>query len=545
MNERVQQLESWMQARESEHFEFKEAKQRYDFEELVKYCVALANEGGGKMILGVTDKIPRHVTGTQAFGNLERTKAGLTERIHLRIDVEELMHPDGRVLVFHIPSRPIGAPIHYEGRYFMRSGGNLVPMLPDMLKRIFDESGPDYTAEVCSKANMDDLDPSAIEDFRNRWIKKSKNEKMRSPSAKQILSDAELVAGEGVTYAALILFGKREALGRLLAQAEVIFEYRSSDVSGPAQQREEFRQGFFSFYDELWNLINLRNDRQHFQDGLFIWDIPTFNESAVREAILNAISHRDYRMAGSVFVRQFPRRLEIASPGGLPPGITPENILWEQSPRNRRIAETLARCGLVERSGQGMNRIYEVCIRESKPKPDFTHTDAYHVWLTLHGEVQHPEFLRFLEKLGKERLESFTTQDLLVIDQVFRDESVPECFRGNMIRLLDSGVIEQISRGRGTRYILSRKFYEFIDKKGVYTRKRGLDRETNKALLLKHISDNDKEGSKFREFKQVLPGLSEDQIKSLLKELKREGLVYCTGKTRSALWHSKKRMGDI
>ena len=182
------------------------------------------------------------------------------------------------------------------------------------------KSGPDYTAEVCPKATMDDLDPSAIEDLRNRWIKKSKNEKLHSLSAEQLLCDAELVVSEGITYAALVLCGKKEALGRLLAQAEVIFEYRSSDVSGPAQHREEFRQGFFSFYDDLWKLINLRNDKQHFQDGLFIWDIPTFNESAVREAILNAISHRDYRMAGSVFIRQFPRRLEIVSPGGFPPG---------------------------------------------------------------------------------------------------------------------------------------------------------------------------------------------------------------------------------
>jgi len=538
MNERVRQLESWMQARESEHFEFKEAKQRYDFEELVKYCVALANEGGGRMILGVTDKTPRRVVGTQAFGNLERTKAGLTERIHLRIDAEELIHPDGRVLVFHVPSRPIGAPIHYEGRYFMRSGGNLVPMLPDMLKRIFDESGPDYTAEVCPKANMDDLNPLAIEDFRNRWIKKSRNEKIRASSFKQLLSDAELLAGEGVTYAALILFGKREALGRLLAQSEVIFEYRSSEASGPAQHREEFRQGFFSFYDEIWNLINLRNDRQHFQDGLFIWDIPTFNESAVREVILNAISHRDYRMAGSVFVRQFPRRLEIASPGGLPPGITPENILWEQAPRNRRIAETLARCGLVERSGQGMNRIYEVCIRESKPKPDFTHTDPYHVWLTLHGEVQHPEFLRFLEKLGKERLESFTTEDLLIIDQVFREEQVSDCFKGNLSKLVESGVIEQLSRGRGTRYVLSRQFYEFIGKKGTYTRKRGLDRETNKMLLLKHIKDNQKEGSPLGELMQVLPMFSRRQVQRLIKELEVEGRIFSRGKTRAGLWYS-------
>lgn len=536
MNERVGQLESWMKARESEHFEFKEAKQRYDFEELLKYCVALANEGGGKMILGVTDKIPRRVAGTEAFRTLERTKAGLTERIHLRIDAEELMHPDGRVLIFHVPSRPIGAPIHYEGRYFMRSGGNLVPMLPDVLKRIFDESGPDYTAEACPKATMGDLDPSAIEDLRNRWIKKSKNEKLHSLSSEQLLCDAELVVSEGITYAALVLCGKREGLRRLLAQAEVIFEYRSSDVSGPAQHREEFRQGFFSFYDDLWRLINLRNDKQHFQDGLFIWDVPTFNESAVREAMLNAISHRDYRMGGSVFIRQFPRRLEIVSPGGFPPGITPENILWEQAPRNRRIAETLARCGLVERSGQGMNRIYEVCIRESKPKPDFTHTDAYHVWLTLHGEVQHPEFLRFLEKLGKERLELFTTEDLLVIDQVFREEQLSDCFRGNLLKLVESGIIEQISRGRGTRYVLSRQFYEFIGKRGIYTRKRGLDKETNKSLLLKHLGDCGSEGCKFEELKQVLPMLSRYQIHSLLRELKAEKKIKVEGRTRAGRW---------
>jgi len=168
MNERIQQLEHWMQARENEHLEFKEAKQDYDFEELVKYCVALANEGGGKMILGVTDKMPRRVVSTQAFRNLDRTKGGLTDRLRLRIDVEEINHPNGRVLVFHVPSRPIGTPVHYEGRYFMRSGGNLAPMLPDVLKRIFDEAGPDYTAEICLRAKLDDLDSESIMDFRNR-----------------------------------------------------------------------------------------------------------------------------------------------------------------------------------------------------------------------------------------------------------------------------------------------------------------------------------------------------------------------------------------
>lgn len=240
-------LEEILNKTENEHLECKEAKNRYDFEKLVKYCCALANEGGGKFILGITDRPPRQIVGTKAFQAFEKTKAGLAERLHIRIEIEEIFHPGGRILVFHVPSRPVGSPIHYKGQYFMRAGEDLVPMLPDVLKRIFDEAGPDFTAEICDGAILDDLDPSAIENFRNLWIKKYRNEVLRDLNVTQLLLDAELVVREDVTYAAIILFGKRESLGRLLAQSEVVFEYRSDDTTGPAQDRQEFRQGFFRF----------------------------------------------------------------------------------------------------------------------------------------------------------------------------------------------------------------------------------------------------------------------------------------------------------
>ena len=379
---------------------------------------------------------------------------------------------------------------------------------------------------------------NAIEDFRGRWIQKSRNDNLRKLSLEQLLCDSELLSKNGLSYAALILFGTRQALGRFLSPSEVIFEYRSDEVSGPSQQRVEFRQGFFSFYEELWKLINLRNDLQHFQDGLFIWDIHTFNEVAVREAVLNAVSHRDYRMAGSIFIRQYSRRLEIVSPGGFPAGINSENVLWEQSPRNRRLAETFARCGLVDRSGQGMNRIYESCIRESKAKPDFTHTDQYHVWLTLHGEVQDIRFLRFLEKVGIERLKTFTTQDLMVLDQVLLEKSVSEELKNSQLKLLEEGIIERISHGRNSKYILSRRFYEFLGKRGVYTRKKGLDRATNKELLLKHILDNQTTGARMEEFRQVLPTHSRSLIQVLLRELSKEGKIHSHGVTRGARWYA-------
>jgi ATP-dependent DNA helicase RecG len=548
MNIDLTQLQAWLSAGEDEHLEFKEAKNRYDFEELVKYCVALANEGGGTMILGVTDKRPRHVVSSQAFADLERTKAGLIERLRLRVDVATLQHPDGRVIVFSIPSRPMGGPIQYHGAYWMRGGEDLIPMTPDLLKRIFDEAGPDFSAEICPQAVLADLDPAAIGHFRAMWQRKSGNKALEAIPVAQLLADAELVVRGGVIYVALVLFGTRQALGQHLGQAEIIFEYRSSDVTGPAAQREEYRQGFFLFQDEIWHKINLRNDKQHFQYGFVMLDVPTFNEAAVREAILNAVSHRDYRLPGSVFVRQYPRRLEVVSPGGFPPGITLENILWRQAPRNRRIAEAFARCGLVERAGQGMNRIFEECIRESKPQPDFRESDAYQVALTLRGEIQDPQFLRFLEQVGQERLAAFITQDFLLLDLVHREQPIPDLLRDRLPFLVDQGLIERIGRGRGARYMLSRALYAFLGQGGVYTRQRGLDRETNKALLLKHIQDNAQEGSQLAELIQVLPALSSDQVQWLLRALQADGYVHKVGHTKGARWYpgrEKIETGDI
>jgi ATP-dependent DNA helicase RecG len=532
----LDQLQTWLNAKEDEHLEFKEAKQNFHFETLVKYCVALANEGGGRIILGVTDKQPRKVVGSLAFPELERTKAGLIERLRLRVNVEEIQHPNGRVLVFQIPSRPIGMPIQYEGAYWMRGGEDLVPMTPDLLQRIFAETSPDFSAEICAAAQVDDLDPTAIDVLRRLWQRKSPDLNITTRSVTQLLADAELSIDNRITYAALILLGKREALGKYLAQAEVIFEYRSNEVPGPAAERHEFRQGFLPVLDEIWRLVNLRNDLQHFQQRFFVWDIPTFNERVVREAVLNAVSHRDYRHGGSVFVRQYPRRIEIVSPGGFPPGITPENILREQNPRNRRVAEVLGKCGLIERAGQGFDLIFRECIRQSKPLPDFTHSHVHSVWLTLHGEIQDPEFLRFLEEIGQERMAMFSTDDFLVVDLVHREQPVPDPLRPRITHLLEQGIIERMGRGRGVRLLLSQRFYRHLGKAGVYTRKRGLDRETNKALLLRHIQDSRKEGSPLQDLRQVLPSLSRDQVQKLLQELKTEGHIHKAGGTKASRW---------
>ncbi len=541
-----EQLHAWLAEPECVRLEFKEAKQNYHFDKLVEYCVALANEGGGKIILGVTDRRPRRIVGTAAFAEPGRTEAGLHDRLSHRIPVEEVRTADGRVLVVHVPPRLPGTAWQTpEGRFLKRAGDDLAVLSDAELKAMFAETGPDFSAEVCPGAVISDLSPDAIAAFRDRWATKTRDERKTRWTDEQALANAELLREGRITYAALILFGTRAALGRWLAQAELVFEYRSSEASGPAADREEYREGFFLWHDALWNKINLRNDRQSYQDGLFRVELPTFDEVSVREALLNAVAHRDYRLGGSVFVRQYSQRLEVVSPGGLPAGITPANILDQQNPRNRRLAEALAKCGLIERSGQGMNLMFESAIRQGKALPSFTGTSAHEVRLTLYGTLASPAFVRFIERLGEEKLKSFSTYDFLALDYLRREQPMPEHLKARLPSLISAGAVESIGRGRGTRYILARGLYAALGSKGVYTRTKGLDRGTNKALLLKHIQDNAASGAQMEEFRQVLPALSRSQIQVLLRELRKEGAIHSVGFTKAARWYPGAGTGGL
>ena len=532
----TEQLVEWIGAVEGTHLEFKSAESSFQFDDLVDYCVALANGGGGKIILGVTDKRPRNIVGTKAFAEPGRTQAGIHERLHRHVPIDEVMFEGKRLLVVNVPSRLPASPWQHKGRYLQRAGDALIPLNDAELRKIYAEADPDFSLEPCA-ATLEDLDPVALSDFRNRWSRKAGNPRILEWSEAEMLSSAELLVDGKLNVAALILFGTRAALGKYLSQAEIIFEYRSSEASGPAQDRIEFREGFFLCYDELWRRINLRNDLQSYQEGLFRYDIATFDEVAVREALLNAIAHRNYRLGGSIFLRQYPRRLEVVSPGGFPIGITPENIVDQQNPRNRRLAESLARCGLIERSGQGMNLIYENAIRQSKPLPSFAGSAMHEVRLTLQGTVQDPAFVRFLERVGEQRLRSFSTHDFLALDALHWDRPLGPIERQRLPVLIEAGVVEAMGHGRGVRHILSRGLYSALGEKGIYTRKRGLDHQTKKELLCTHIRDNNTEGSPLRDLKQVLPALSDSQVQHLLHELRDEKRIRVAGQRRWARWY--------
>ncbi len=313
-----------------------------------------------------------------------------------------------------------------------------------------------------------------------------------------------------------------------------MFEYRHDPAAIEYDDRREFRQGFFLIFDTLWEIINLRNKKYHIQDGLFITDIPSFNETVVREGLLNAVSHRDYTRPGSVFIRQYPDYVQILSPGGLPDGVTPDNILVKQSPRNRLIAESFSRCGLVERSGQGFDQMYRLSIQESKPLPDISASDQSEVRLVLQGTVKDPNFVRFLNKITEEKQQRFTLDDLRVLDYVHDKRPIPHELKERAAKLRKVAVLEMAGYGKGARYVLSHRYYELTGMSGTYTREIGLDTEQNKELILKHLRRVGSGG--ITDFEAVLSLKSRNQIHRLLAALRKEGKITFVGSRKFGRW---------
>ncbi|MDX2178080.1 MAG: ATP-binding protein [Bryobacteraceae bacterium] len=526
-------LQQLLESPESPHLEFKEAKQNFQFDKLVEYCAAISNGGGGKFVLGITDRRPRTICGTQAFEDPGKTCRSLWDKLSLDVKFRETKVEEKRILVFEVPAHRLGHPVTVEGRYLIRSGDSVRGMTPDEVRAMVNE-GSDYSAETVAGAGLADLDRAAVEDFRQRWLDKSRNDRLLDRGFEEVLADAQLIVNGKLTVAALVLFGTPEAVGRFLPQAEVIFEYRSGEGAA-YQQRLAHRCGFFLFLEELWRTIDSRNEIVQAQQGLFVIDIPAFNERVVREALLNAITHREYAFPDSIRILQQPTRLEIVSPGGFPPGVTVENIFRKQVPRNRRIAEACEKCGLVERSSQGVDLMFEKSIREGKARPDYSGSDDRQVSLVLRGEIEDPGFVRLLDRVAEE-LSPLSLEDLLLLDDVRQGESLGGERKRRAESLVEKGILEKVGRTRGVRYIFSRRVASVLGRPGSYTRSRGLDKEANKQLLLRHISES-RLGARFEELQQVVPGLSRGQIQGMLRELRDQGLVRVAGLKRGARWY--------
>jgi len=528
----IQELEKLLQNREGQNLEFK-AKSSFSDDELFDYCAALANEGGGFLIFGI-DNASRSVVGTNLFrGTLQNYPGRILNAISVRVMAEELSHPKGRVVVFQIPSRPKGRPVQSRGKYTypMRTGESLMEMDQETLRVIFIEVDDDFSSKIVPDLSLSDLDQEAFGQMKRLLQLRTSNYSQKTD--KEILKALELLSDEGLNYGALILLGKKEKIDQLLPGAEIIFEWRQEPNKIPHDSRKEWREPFLKIFNDVWKAVSDRNTRVPFQEGLIQREVLAFNEQAIREAVLNAITHRDYTVVSqSVFIKANPNYLLVISPGGFLPGITPDNVLEKQAWRNRRIAEVFQKIGLVERSGQGMDQIFESTIRDGKGLPDLSGSDSSQVSLKIPARVKDKNFILFLEKIGHEKQTSFSFEEIYQLELLREKKTLSDIkFRE---RFLELGVVERVGRTSGVKYMLSHRYYQHEERPGLYTRIKGLSREHKKELILEHIR-RERKGQR-EDFLDAFPDLKPNDISNFLQELKRDGKIEREGSDRAGYW---------
>ncbi len=368
------QIDLWRQAAsEHQRLEFKEAKNQLDSLTLCEYCVALANEGGGDLVLGVANKPPRPVVGTQAFKDPVSTAEKLFQALGFRVDIDEVAHPDGRVVVFHIPSRPLGSAYHLDGKYLMRSGQSLTPMTEDQLRRIFAEGEPDWLEEHSTTG----VDAASIVDLLDT---QTFFELIRLPYPTKRTGVIERLLGERLVDEAEGSYSIRRLGALLLAKRLSDFpdlERKAPRVVVyPGTSKLETRldqtgvKGYAVGFQGVVHFVMAQLPQNEVIEDALRKEFKLVPEVVIRELVANALIHQDFSIGGaSVMVEVYSNRVEISNPGE--PIVPVERFIDGYLSRNERLAGLMRRMGICEEKSSGIDRVISTVEAYQLPAPDF------------------------------------------------------------------------------------------------------------------------------------------------------------------------------
>jgi len=536
------------QLKESEDkVEFKEAKNQYAYnssrKSVLGYTVAFANEKGGYLVFGLEDAHPHNVCGSKAYEGREgQLEQDVYRDTGVRIQTEILHEGSNRVLVIKIPSRPVGKPLYFNDVPLMRVGDGLDRMSEEMYLSIIQEQEPDFSAKVCEGLSIADLDEAAIKKMKESYARKQKNPGFLQLSTEQVLTDLKLLENGKLNYAALVLLAKKEVIHAKLPQSKTIWEFRNSEAQIHHDSREVIDEPLFIAIDSIWKLINqpTLNRKYPVQSGAYIFDLYDFNEEVIREAVLNAIAHRDYTITSEAVVKQYPNKITITNPGGFPKGVTIENILTVSStPRSRLMTEILEKTGLVERSGQGVDKIFSITLSEGKAEPDYKNSDMFQVSLILRTEIIDKAFHVFVSQYqNSEKEPKLGVEQIITLCKIHN--GIFQNLKAEIVSQLEkSGLIEKIS-GHTNRYTLSQEYHALVND-GLKIGKRYLVKEIE--LLLLSLQGN---ALKIGDLEDLLKeSLSRNQINYLKMKLMEDDVLKVEGKIKGARYSIADKYADL
>lgn len=369
-----EQIDLWRQEpSEHQRLEFKEAKTQFDFDRLQQYCVALANEGGGILLLGVGDKPPRPVVGSRALPNTIKTAQDLFNAIGFRVDIEAVAHKDGRVIVFHVPSRPRGTAYHLDGKYLMRAGEALVPMSEDRLRSIFAEGQPDWLEEF-SITNLDRQRVIELLDTQTLFELLQLPYPTDQGGVIDRLLRERLIDDQGGKYSirrlgALLMARRLDDFPDVSRKAARVVVYMGNDKF-ETKLDQLGNKGYAVGFQGLVQFIMEQLPQNEIIEDALRKSVKLVPDIVVRELVANALIHQDFNVTGaSVMIEIYANRVEFTNPGE--PIVPVERFIDGYQSRNERLADLMRRFRICEEKSSGIDRVINAAEVFQLPPPDF------------------------------------------------------------------------------------------------------------------------------------------------------------------------------
>ena len=532
--------------------EFKSDRKRLPDTELVEAIVCLTNTEGGELWLGVEDN--GTPTGLHPDHRLLVGLAGMVAaRTSPAVIVSVSSVEAGGVTVARISVPKAQGEVSTNAGVYLRrrikhdGTPECTPMLPhERMSRVSSFGLMDVSAQPVAGATLADFDPLERERLRQA---------VQQYGGDRVLLELDDEALDGAlgltarqpegsrlpTLTGLLLVGRESALQQLVPTHEFAFQVM-------AQQAVRFNE--FRRYPLLkavdWLETNFRpyNPEDELQVGLFRVPVPLVDMGAFREAVANALIHRDYHRLGAVHVRLEDDALVISNPGGLVDGVTLSNLLvTEPRPRNRALADAMKRIGVVERSGRGVDTIYRGMLKFGRSAPDYTRTDMQNVVLRLPTEPADLEFRRLVVDEERRRSAELPIDSLIALGALrqLKRLSVEELAeriqrdiasaKRTLEALTEAGFVEAHGATRGRTYMLSAAVYGAVADKAAYTRQAGFAPIQHEQMVLSYVRQH---GRIKRAEAMELCRLSEWQTKQLLKRMCDAGSIVLHGSGKAS-----------
>lgn len=538
---------------ESINTEFKSWNKVSDMKKRINLAVdeliAFANNKGGTLYFGVEDN--GEVTGCDGNYDLQNIIESIYEKTKpsIFVDPEEIEYNGKKVIALTVASDGI-THATTDGRCLKRLGKNSKPFYPDEMSNRYSEiQSSDFSGRILSDSTEDDINKLEVYKLKEKLKARNPESTLADMDDIAFLRDLALVKSDSgnikLTVAGLLFVGKEQAINRLLPQAEVIYLHYSESNLEEYDARLDMKAPIISVIDRLSEKIQDSNRIVNVQVGLFRLEIVDFPEKVFQEALLNALSHRDYQSQGAVYVKHYPDKIVIENPGAFLDGITENNIITHPSvPRNKLIAETLQHLKYVQRTGQGVDIIFREMISSGKPFPEYkSYNDA--VSLTIYSAIDDIDFVKFIANEENGLSRSFSLSELMILRylkdnrkitmseaeiliQEARDQAQNAC--NNLKRY---GLIEL----SGNEYMLTAKIYDELKNSVDYTKDKAIQYIKAREMILEYIRDR---GFINNELVRELCGFSQKQARIILQRMRKENLIELSEKGRYAKYIIKK-----